>query len=50
MTLVPGFRTGWDLGESQIIVGLGLPLVIRGDADAAGIFLYFSYELPFVRN
>ena len=50
VTLVPGFRTGWDVGESQIIVGLGLPLVIRGDADSAGIFLYFSYELPFVRH
>ena len=50
VTLLPGFRTGWDVDESQIIVGLGLPLVIRGDADSAGIFLYFSYELPFVQR
>jgi hypothetical protein len=50
LTIVPGFRTGWNVGESQIIVGLGLPLVLRGNADSAGIFLYFSYELPFVRN
>ena len=51
VTLVPGFRTGWDIGEgTQVIVGLGIPLTIRDEGDAAGVLLYGSYELPFVRK
>lgn len=50
VTLLPGFRTGWDVGESQIVVGAGVPLTIRGNGDSAGVLFYFSYELPFVRN
>ena len=44
--LSPGFRTGWNLGEKQLIVGLALPVSWRNDADA-GAFFYLSYELPF---
>jgi hypothetical protein len=50
VTILPGFRTGWDVGKSQVITGVGVPLTIRGEGDSAGLFLYFSYELPFVRN
>ena len=50
VTLLPGFRTGWNVGESQVIVGAGVPLTRRGAGDSTGLFLYFSYELPFVRN
>ena len=47
VTFVPGFRTGWNIGDTQTIVGLGVPVVVDdGDANA-GVFLYFSYELPF---
>ena len=51
VTVVPGFRTGWDIGDdTQIVVGLGLPFTIRDHGDSAGVLVYFSYELPFVRK
>jgi hypothetical protein len=51
VTLVPGFRTGWDVAEdTQVVVGLGVPLTIRDAGDSAGVLVYFSYELPFVRK
>ena len=46
-TVAPDFRTGWDVGATQTVVGLALPLVVDGGAVSAGGFLYFSYELPF---
>jgi hypothetical protein len=49
-TVVPGFRTGWNIGEAQAIAGLGVPVTFgRGTADT-GVFGYFSYELPFMRT
>jgi hypothetical protein len=51
VTVVPGFRTGWDIGdETQVVVGLGLPVAFRDHGDSAGVLVYFSYELPFVRK
>ena len=51
MVLIPGFRTGWNIGdETQVILGLGVPVTfVSGTADA-GVFGYFSYELPFRRG
>lgn len=46
-TVAPGFRTGWDVGSTQTVVGLALPLVVDDGDVSAGGFLYFSYELPF---
>jgi hypothetical protein len=46
LTLVPGFRTGWNLGDRQIVVGSGLQIV-RGDVHDVAIVGYASYELPF---
>jgi len=51
VTLVPGFRTGWDVGaDTQVVVGLGIPLTFRDEGEVAGVLLYGSYELPFVRT
>jgi hypothetical protein len=49
VTVVPGVRTGWDIGDSQAIVGLGVPIVSTQEERSAGVLLYFSYELPFAR-
>ncbi len=46
----PGFRTGWNAGDTQTILGLGLPIEIGGGTTEVGVFGYFSYELPFVRR
>lgn len=49
-TLVPGVRTGWNAGEAQVIVGLGVPITMSSALTDAGVFGYFSYELPFMRT
>jgi hypothetical protein len=43
----PGFRTGWNIGDAQIIVGAALPFTFNGGTTDTGIFTYFSYEAPF---
>jgi DtxR family Mn-dependent transcriptional regulator len=48
-TVVPGFRTGWNLGDAQAIVGLGVPVSFTSGTADTGVFGYFSYELPFSR-
>ena len=49
VTVVPGVRTGWDIGDAQAIVGLGVPIVSSEGERSAGVLLYFSYEVPFMR-
>ena len=46
-TLSPGVRGGWNVGEGQIILGLAAPTTWGGGETDTGLFLYFSYELPF---
>lgn len=45
--LSPGFRTGWNVGEAQIIVGAALPFAFNAGSTDMGLFTYFSYEAPF---
>lgn len=49
-TLSPGFRTGWNRGDSQAILGVALPLEFGGGVTDVSVFGYFSYELPFLRR
>jgi DtxR family transcriptional regulator, Mn-dependent transcriptional regulator len=49
-TLSPGFRGGWNVGEAQIVTGAALPITRAGGSTDVGVFLYFSYELPFQRK
>jgi DtxR family Mn-dependent transcriptional regulator len=49
-TVLPGFRAGWSAGEAQAIVGVGVPVTFASDVTDAGVFGYFSYELPFMRT
>jgi DtxR family Mn-dependent transcriptional regulator len=46
-TLSPGFRGGWNVGDAQIVTGAAVPITWGGGSTEAGVFLYFSYELPF---
>jgi hypothetical protein len=48
-TLSPGARGGWDIGDHQAIVGAAIPITWVSSDTTAGIFLYFSYELPVAR-
>ena len=47
VTLSPGFQTGWNVGDTQTIVGLAIPVAISDGDASTGVFGYFSYELPF---
>ena len=49
VTLSPGFRTGWNVGATQTIVGLAMPITFGLGPATTGVFGYFSYELPFRR-
>jgi DtxR family Mn-dependent transcriptional regulator len=48
-TLAPGARGGWNVGEHQLILGAAVPITWTPGAADAGVFFYFSYELPFGR-
>lgn len=48
-TLSPGVRGGWDIGDKQVVVGAAVP-ISWSDTTSTGVYLYFSYELPFKRN
>ena len=45
----PGFRTGWNSGETQTIIGFAVPVTIVNDNTHAGVLGYLSYELPFIK-
>jgi DtxR family Mn-dependent transcriptional regulator len=46
-TLSPGARTGWNIGDQQVILGAALPITWAVGETDAGFLIYFSYELPF---
>jgi len=48
-TLSPGFQTGWNVGDTQTIVGAAVPVAVSNGDATVGVFGYLSYELPFTR-
>lgn len=48
-TFAPGFRTGWNVGDQQWVVGVAVQ-VTRGAVSDTGILTYLSYELPFMKT
>jgi hypothetical protein len=49
LTVSPGARGGFNVGDAQIVLGLAVPIVRQqGDTDT-GVLGYLSYELPFAR-
>lgn len=45
-TVNPGVRWAFNVGATQIVPGVALPLAV-GDTGADGVFLYLSVEHPF---
>ena len=43
----PGVRGGWNVGETQIVVGAAVPVTRTAGESSVGLLGYFSYELPF---
>jgi DtxR family transcriptional regulator, Mn-dependent transcriptional regulator len=50
VTISPGFRWGWNSGDSQTIFGVALPVDFDDGESSMSVFGYFSYELPFVKQ
>jgi DtxR family Mn-dependent transcriptional regulator len=50
VTVSPGLRFGWNSGDAQTIFGLALPVEFASGDTSAGVFGYFSYELPFLKQ
>ncbi len=48
-TVSPGIRGGWNIGESQFVLGIAAPIT-RGAVRDYGILGYLSYELPFSKK
>ena len=46
VVVVPGFRTGWNFGERQVVAGFGATIT-RGDVRDHGVLFYLSLEMPF---
>ena len=42
----PGFRAGWNFGDTQLVAGFAVPITRGADRDTA-VLGYVSYELPF---
>lgn len=49
VTLSPGFRRGWNLGDQQFVIGAAAPITREDGATRAALLAYCSYELPFRR-
>ena len=47
VTISPGLRTGWNLADQQLIVGVAVPVTFTADTTNTAAFVYLSYELPF---
>ncbi len=47
--LAPGLRSGWNLGDHQLVLGGAAAIGLTPAADDVSIFGYLSYELPFRR-
>jgi hypothetical protein len=47
VTLSPGFRGGWNLGDRQLVIGVAVPVTRVDGRSTAALLTYFSYELPF---
>jgi len=48
-TVAPGVRGGWNMGDTQFILGIAAPIT-RGAIRDHGVLGYISYELPFSKN
>jgi hypothetical protein len=47
VTLSPGVRGGWNIGDHQLILGAAVPVTWVASDSSVGGLLYLSYELPF---
>ena len=47
MTMSPGFRRGWNVGDRQLVIGVAAPITRADGRSTAALLTYFSYELPF---
>lgn len=49
VTISPGFRRGWNIGDRQIVIGAAVPVSSGTSGQRTALLTYFSYELPFAK-
>ena len=50
-TISPGVRFGWNLpGGLQVVPGVAVPIGVGPSRDERSLFLYLSFEHPFVHE
>ncbi len=47
ITISPGVRGGWNIGESQLVLAAGVPIIREQGRTTTALVTYVSYELPF---
>ena len=47
LTMSPGLRRGWNVGDHQLVIGVAAPITRADGRATAALLSYFSYELPF---
>ena len=47
VTVSPGVRGGWNLGEAQLVIGAAVPFTRVDGRTTSAVLGYFSYERPF---
>lgn len=46
----PGGRVGFNLGDTQLVLGAAFPIGLLNDYDTQDFIAYLSYELPFTKR
>lgn len=49
-TISPGVRGGWNLGETQVVIGFAVPVTRGANQNQVAGLGYLSVELPFVKK
>lgn len=49
VTVAPGVRGGWNVGDAQLVLGASVPVTRSRDETDTGLLLYFSFEPTFRR-
>jgi DtxR family transcriptional regulator, Mn-dependent transcriptional regulator len=47
ITISPGLRGGWNIGESQLVLAAGVPITREPGETTTALVTYVSYEFPF---
>ena len=50
LTVSPGLRGGWNIGDTQLVLAAAVPVTYEQGRASTAAVTYLSYELPFTRS